>query len=172
MFYCSFVCLVFGLDFCFPQVVGLFCGRLEWQFHFATGPRRFVSSDGYAMLVGRDDDENDELTIRMARGNDVFLHASGYAGSHVIIRRSDEREIPTRTLVEAAQLAAHYSKAKTLGRVEVSWTPRKFVSKPRGAKPGLVMLSRHKTIVVRPDAALVRDLKEKTERAPSDENGD
>jgi predicted ribosome quality control (RQC) complex YloA/Tae2 family protein len=137
-----------------------------------TGPRRFVSSDGFCLLVGRDDAENDELTIRMADGNDFFLHASGYPGSHVIIRTGGGKDVPPKTMFEAAQLAAHYSKAKNLGRVEISYTPRKFVSKPRGAKPGLVLLSRHRTFAVRPDPDVIRMLKEITERAPEEPDGD
>lgn len=129
-----------------------------------TGPRKFVSSDGFLILMGRGDAENDHLTIRMARGNDVFLHASGWPGSHVIIRNQKDREMPFNTIVEAARIAAHYSKARHHSRVDVSYTPRKYVSKPRGAKPGLVTLSRHKTVTIKPDPGIIRDLKETSEK--------
>jgi predicted ribosome quality control (RQC) complex YloA/Tae2 family protein len=129
-----------------------------------SGPRKFVSSDGFVILMGRDDRENDVLTIRTAAGNDVFLHAGGFPGSHVIIRHVKGKDIPLRTLMEAAQIAAHYSKAKGRAKVEISYTPRKYVSKPRGAKPGLVMLSCRKTLLIKPDPGAVRELKERAER--------
>jgi predicted ribosome quality control (RQC) complex YloA/Tae2 family protein len=113
------------------------------------GPRRFRSRDGFEILVGRSMRENDELTIRMARGNDIFLHASGHAGSHVIVRVPRGKSAPLDTLLEAAHLAAHYSKSKDARRVDIHYTQRKHVSKPKGARPGLVHLSRWKTLSIK-----------------------
>jgi len=113
------------------------------------GPRRFRSSDGFEMLVGRSNRENDQLTIRMARGNDIFLHAAGFAGSHIIVRVPRGKTAPLSTLLEAAHLAAHFSKARDAGRVDIHYSPRKHVSKPKGARPGLVHLSRFKTLSIK-----------------------
>ncbi|HZU99966.1 MAG TPA: NFACT RNA binding domain-containing protein [Planctomycetota bacterium] len=113
------------------------------------GPRRFTSRDGFEILVGRSNTENDELTIRMARGNDLFFHVRGFPGSHVIVRNKKDKSFPLETLLDAGALAVHYSKVRGNTRADVSYTPRKYVSKPRGAKPGLVMVANEKTI--RPD---------------------
>jgi predicted ribosome quality control (RQC) complex YloA/Tae2 family protein len=92
----------------------------------------------------------------MARGNDIFLHVSGRPGAHVIIRTIPGKTVPRDTLLEAGQLALYYSLGKRSGAVfvegaaaEVDYTPAKLVSKPKGAPPGLVMLSRHKTLRIR-----------------------
>lgn len=124
------------------------------------GPKRFVSSDGCEIFVGRNQRQNDRLTLTIARGNDLFMHASGSPGSHVIIRTGSKGEAPRRTMMEAANLAAYYSKQRNSSYVEVSWTRVKNVSKPRGAKPGLVYLSRHKVLGIEPDEELVRMLHE------------
>ena len=121
-----------------------------------SSPRSFVSSEGYTILVGRNARQNDQLSLRMARGNDIFLHVSGRPGAHVIIRTIPGKTVPRDTLLEAGQLALYYSLGKRSGAVfvegaaaEVDYTPAKLVSKPKGAPPGLVMLSRHKTLRIR-----------------------
>ncbi len=122
-------------------------------------PRRFVSSDGYPILVGRDNEGNDHLTLHLARSEDLWLHVEGYAGSHVVIRVQDRKGgIPRRTLIQAAQLAAYYSQARAHGKVAVDYTQRKYVRKPRKSKPGLVTISQVKTIIVSPDKSLVTKL--------------
>ena len=121
------------------------------------GPRRFVSSDGFEILVGRNQRQNDALSLSVARGCDLFLHASGSPGSHVIIRTGG-RQVPRKTMLEAANLAVYYSKSPTRRFAQVSWTRVKNVSKPRGAKPGLVYLSAHRTLDIKPDSALVKIL--------------
>jgi predicted ribosome quality control (RQC) complex YloA/Tae2 family protein len=120
------------------------------------GARRFLSSDGFEILVGRGSAANDALTFKVARPSDLWLHAADYPGSHVVVRNPTRAELPHRTLVEAARLAAFYSKAGQDTLVDVRYTQRKFVSKPRGAAPGLVRLSQFKTIAVTPSAALAR----------------
>ena len=120
------------------------------------GARRYVSSDGYEILVGRSASANDSLTFKTARPGDVWLHTADYPGSHVVIRNPIRRDVPHRTLREAAQLAAFYSEARNNALVDVRYTPRRYVTKPRGAAPGLVRLSQFKTIAVAPAADLDR----------------
>jgi predicted ribosome quality control (RQC) complex YloA/Tae2 family protein len=119
--------------------------------------RRYRSSDGYEIVVGRGARENDELTFRVARSYDTWMHAADYPGSHVVVRaRSRDEAIPHRTLIEAARLAAHFSQARKDAKVAVNYTLRKFVSKPRGAAPGLVYLSSFRTLLVEPAEELER----------------
>ena len=122
-------------------------------------PRRFVSSEGFPILVGRDNEGNDHLTLHLSRSEDLWLHTEGFPGSHVVIRVQNRTGgIPRRTLIEAAQLAAYYSQARTQGKVAVSYTLRKYVRKPRKSPPGLVTITQVKTIVVKPDKSLVSKL--------------
>jgi predicted ribosome quality control (RQC) complex YloA/Tae2 family protein len=121
----------------------------------ATG-RRYKSTDGYEILVGRNDRDNDALTFRVSRPQDVWLHAADYPGSHVIIRNPKREDVPYRTITEAAELAAFYSQAKREGKAAVHYTQRKFVSKPPRSKPGLVRLSSFKTVMVEPRCVLDR----------------
>ena len=114
------------------------------------GTRRYFSSDGYEVLVGRAARDNDNLTFKIAKPNDLWLHAADYPGSHVVVRNPTRKDIPHRTLVEAAQLAAHFSRANKDPKVDVHYTQRKFLSKPKGAAPGLVRLQRFKNITVAP----------------------
>ncbi|HEX8559891.1 MAG TPA: NFACT family protein [Pyrinomonadaceae bacterium] len=119
--------------------------------------RRYRSSDGYEIVVGRGARENDELTFRVARSYDTWMHAADYPGSHVVVRaRSRDEAVPHRTLVEAARLAANFSQARKDGKVAVNYTQRKFVSKPKGAAPGLVYLSSFRTLLVEPAEELER----------------
>lgn len=115
-----------------------------------TGARHFVSSDDYEILVGKASKDNDFLTFRVAKSSDLWLHAADYPGSHVIIKNPNRTEIPPKTLLEAAQIAAFYSHARLQPKVAVNYTPRKFVNKPKGAAFGLVSLSSFKTILVEP----------------------
>ena len=100
--------------------------------------RKFVSSDGIEILVGKRSKDNDYLTFRIAKSLDTWLHASDYPGSHVVIKAQNKNELPPNTLKEAAQLAAFYSKAKNETKVAVHYTQKKFVNKPKGVAPGLV----------------------------------
>ena len=114
------------------------------------GVRRYFSSDEYEILVGRAARDNDNLTFKIAKPNDLWLHAADYPGSHVIVRNPTRKDIPHRTLVEAAQLAAHFSQANKDPKVDVHYTQRKFLSKPKRAAPGLVRMSRFKNLTVAP----------------------
>jgi predicted ribosome quality control (RQC) complex YloA/Tae2 family protein len=120
------------------------------------GVRHYVSTDGYEILVGRGARDNDNLTFRVARPNDLWLHAADYPGSHVIVRNPIRKEIPQRTMIEAAQLAGKFSQAGDDTKVVVHYTPRKFLSKPKGAAPGLVRMSMFKSITVEPKEAVSR----------------
>ena len=120
------------------------------------GMRRYQSSDGYEVLVGRTARDNDQLTFRVARPNDLWLHAGDYPGSHVIVRNSSRGDIPHRTILEAAQLAGKFSQASKDSKVAIHYTRRKFLSKPKGAAPGLVRMSSFKTITVEPGENLER----------------
>jgi predicted ribosome quality control (RQC) complex YloA/Tae2 family protein len=122
---------------------------------FAFG-RRFKSSDGYEIVVGRNDRDNDALTFRLAKPHDIWLHAADYPGSHAIIRNPTRDVPPHRTITEAAELAAFYSQAKREGKAAVHYAQKKFVSKPPRSKPGLVRLSSFKTILVEPRCGLER----------------
>jgi predicted ribosome quality control (RQC) complex YloA/Tae2 family protein len=120
------------------------------------GTRRYLSSDDFEILVGRTSKDNDHLTFKIATPNDLWLHAADYRGSHVVIRRPTRKEVPHQTIIEAAQLAAWFSQAKKDPKVDVHYTERKFVSKPKGSKPGLVRLQRFKNITVVPKEAGIR----------------
>jgi predicted ribosome quality control (RQC) complex YloA/Tae2 family protein len=114
------------------------------------GVRRYRSSDGFEILVGRTDRDNDHLTNRIARSHDLWLHAADYPGSHVILRNPRRLPIPFRSLQEAAQLAAKFSQAREAPKVAVHYCVKKFVTKPKGFPPGQVRLASFKTILVEP----------------------
>jgi predicted ribosome quality control (RQC) complex YloA/Tae2 family protein len=121
------------------------------------GARRYRSSDGHEILVGRAARDNDHLTFRVARPHDLWVHAADYPGSHVIVRNPARGgEIPHRTIIEAAQLAAFFSQAKRDAKVDVHYTQRKFLSKPKGAAPGLVRMSSFRTLTVEPRESVER----------------
>ncbi len=111
-------------------------------------PLRIVSQDGFVILVGRNSWQNDELTFRLAQADDVWLHAQGVHGAHVVIR-SQGREVPEGTLREAAALAAQHSAARRESSVRVDYTLRKNVRRLKGGKPGQVLYRGQKTFVVR-----------------------
>jgi predicted ribosome quality control (RQC) complex YloA/Tae2 family protein len=115
------------------------------------GARRFVSTDGFEILVGKKAKDNDFLTFRVARSLDTWMHAADFPGSHVVIRNPNRKEIPPNTLHEAARLAAFYSNARKLDKAAVNYTQKKFVNKPKRAAPGLVSLASFKTLLVRPE---------------------
>jgi predicted ribosome quality control (RQC) complex YloA/Tae2 family protein len=128
-----------------------------------SGARRYQSSDGYEILVGRTSKDNDNLTLRVAKSFDLWFHAADYPGSHVILRNKNKTiPIPVRSITEAAQLAAKFSQANVKGaggaRIGVNYCEKKFVSKPKGFGVGQVRLSSYKTIIVEPIEAAERIL--------------
>ena len=123
-------------------------------------PLRFRSDDGFLILVGRNNRQNDSLTLRESRNYDVWLHTLNVPGSHTVIV-CEGQQPPDRTIEQAAQLAAYHSGARQSGLVAVDFTNIKYVSKPRGAKPGMVIYTHQSTLYVHPDEALAERLAEK-----------
>ena len=113
------------------------------------GPLRVVSRDGYVVWVGRNSRQNDKLTFKMANANDLWFHARGVPGSHVIVR-NDGRRIREDLLQGAAAIAAHYSRKRDDKRVQVDYTRVKYVKAIKGAGPGMVTYRNEQTIVVEP----------------------
>lgn len=115
-------------------------------------PYRTVEVGGFKVLIGRGEHDNDELTFRVARPHDLWLHVGGgTAGSHVVIQNPDDLEIPREVVEKAAAYAAWFSKARNAARVEVHVCRAANVSKPRGAPAGLVHISREKRLKVQPE---------------------
>ncbi len=119
-------------------------------------PMRFTSTNGFPIFVGRNNLQNDELTFRSARKDDVWLHAQKVHGSHVVIACAGQ-PVPDDTVTQAAQLAAFYSEAGSGQNVAVDVTPVKQVKKLPGAKPGMVIYHTYRTVVVNPYAEIVQD---------------
>lgn len=105
---------------------------------------------GWTVLVGRTDQDNDHLSIRMAAPNDYWFHVRGMPGSHVILRVPAGAEPDNATIKAAAAVAAWHSKKREARQVGVSCTRARFVTKPRGAKPGTVTIRKEKVLTVRP----------------------
>ncbi len=125
------------------------------------GARSYKSSEGFEILVGKAAKDNDFLTFRVAKSADLWMHAADYPGSHVVVKNPNRQEIPQKTLLEAAQIAAFFSQAREQPKVAVHYTQKKFVNKPKGASAGLVSLASFKTLLVEPK--IVENGKWKTE---------
>jgi predicted ribosome quality control (RQC) complex YloA/Tae2 family protein len=121
-------------------------------------PRKFISSDGYQILVGRNNRQNDQLTKKIANQGDLWLHTKTIAGSHVIIKRDTAKDVPEQTINEAAVLAAYYSKARQSKNVPIDYTQVENVNKPKGAKPGLVYYDNYQTIYIDPDLEVIKKM--------------
>lgn len=113
--------------------------------------KKFRSTAGIDIWVGQDDRSNDALSLKLAHPNDLWFHVSGLPGSHVVLRCGEQEIEPDRDSIrEAAALAAWFSKMRQGGRVAVNYCLAKYVSKPRGAKPGTVSIKQAKKIKVLP----------------------
>ena len=110
----------------------------------------FITSDGFTVLVGKNNKQNDILTLKTAKNADMWFHTKDIHGSHVILRYEHGKEFSDTAILEAARLAAKYSKAKNSENVPVDYTLVKFVKKPSGAKPGMVIYTDNKTVYVTP----------------------
>lgn len=121
-------------------------------------PREFRTSSGFKVLVGRNNRQNDRLTLKDADHWDVWLHTQKIHGSHVILC-TEGQDVDDDTLVEAAKIAAWYSQARESGNVPVDYTPVKYVKKPAGARPGMVIYHTCQTINVTPNEELVKTLR-------------
>ena len=115
-------------------------------------PRVYRSTTGLEIWVGRSDEGNDLLSTRLARGNDLFFHVDASPGSHVVLRTEGRPDPPAEALLEAAELAVHFSKHRKVTEAHVLVSPVKNVSKPRGAKPGLVHVTGGRSLRLRRDA--------------------
>jgi predicted ribosome quality control (RQC) complex YloA/Tae2 family protein len=121
-------------------------------------PKRYRTQDGFEIWVGRNDEGNDYLTTRLARGNDLFFHLDGYPGSHVILRTEGRSDPSQQSLLDACELAVHFSKMKNAGSADVHVAPIKNVKKPKGAKPGLVYVRSGKNIHLRRDPKRLQNI--------------
>ena len=124
--------------------------------------RRYRSSGGLEIRVGRGAKRNADLTFHHARPDDIWMHATQVPGAHVVLRWDGDGAPPARDLAEAATLAALHSGARTSGSVPVAWTRRKYVRKPRKAPPGSVVPDRVQTLFVRPDRRLEERLRDES----------
>ncbi|HFK1527225.1 Rqc2 family fibronectin-binding protein [Bacillus sp. FSL L8-0152] len=117
---------------------------------------KYLASDGTEIFVGKNNKQNDYLTTKFARRDEIWLHTKDIPGSHVVIRSLEPAE---ETLLEAAKIAAYYSKAKESSSVPVDFTKIRHVKKPSGAKLGFVTYDNQQTVYVTPDADIVMKLK-------------
>lgn len=116
-------------------------------------PMRFISDDGFEMIAGRNNLQNDRLTLKESRKTDIWFHTQNIPGSHVIVL-TEGREVPDRTLTQAAMLAAYHSRARESSQVPVDYTQVRYVKKPQGAAPGRVIYTDYQTAYVTPDPEL------------------
>ena len=125
-------------------------------------PLKYRSSDGYLIYCGRNNKQNDKLTLREARKEDIWFHTQGFAGSHTLLVTGGKEleEIPDRTIEEAAMIAAFNSKARSAALVPVDYTQIRNVRKPAGAKPGMVIFDHYFTLYITPEEEKVASLLE------------
>ena len=122
------------------------------------GPREFVSAEGMQILVGRSSRDNDTLTMRIARGNDMWMHVQNRQGSHVVVRIPRGKHPSLETLLDGANLAVYFSKVRGSSKVPVDYTLCKHTRKPKGAAAGYVTYSQNKTLFIDPDDVRLRRL--------------
>ena len=123
--------------------------------------RTFLSASGARILVGRGAEKNDALTFHVARPHDLWLHAKNRAGAHVVVPLDKDASCPADVLVDAAHLAAHFSEARDESVVEIQYTPRRYLRKPRGSAAGLVVVDREKVLILRKEGERLRALLER-----------
>ena len=128
--------------------------KKQTQKAVASSPLHYRSTEGTDIYVGKNNKQNDTLTLRFAKSEDIWLHAKNMPGSHVVIRK--DTPPANATLLEAAMLAAYYSRARASASVPVDYCARKYVKKPAGAKPGMVIYTTNNTIYITPDETQVK----------------
>ena len=122
-------------------------------------PMEFVTEDGFTVLCGRNNRQNDQLTLKTARNYDLWFHTKDIPGSHVILQsQGEDRPIPERSILQAATIAATHSRGQDSNQVPVDYTLIKYVKKPNGARPGMVIFTHNKTLYVAPNPALCEKL--------------
>jgi len=119
--------------------------------------------DGWIVLAGKTDRDNDQLSLKTAHPDDWWFHVRGMSGSHVLLRTQKGMEPDRQTLKQAAAIAAYHSKARSGGTVAISCTKARYVSKPRGAKPGTVAIRKEITLKVKPSLPEVLKKREEDE---------
>jgi predicted ribosome quality control (RQC) complex YloA/Tae2 family protein len=112
--------------------------------------REYHVAGGMLVMVGRNAKQNDELTLHTAKKEDIWLHARGVPGSHVVLQVAGRKQVPKEAIVQAAEIAAYHSDAKTQSLAPVSYTQKKYVRKPKGADPGAVIVEREEVVMVTP----------------------
>ena len=122
-----------------------------------SAPLRYLSSDGFEMLVGKNNYQNDELSFKIASSDDYWFHAKGIPGSHVIVRCAGQ-EVPDRTFEEAGSLAAYYSSGRKASKVEIDYTLRRNLRKTNGGKPGFVIYHTNYSLMAVPDISHLKKL--------------
>lgn len=125
-------------------------GRLQRKKKEVINPLHFVSDDGYDIYVGKNNKQNDYVTLKLSRSTDIWFHTKGIHGSHAIVKTADAMDVPDETYMQAARLAAYYSKGRGSENVPVDYTEIKNVKKPSGAKPGMVIYVNYNTLYVTP----------------------
>jgi predicted ribosome quality control (RQC) complex YloA/Tae2 family protein len=121
-------------------------------------PKRYQTGDRLEIWVGRNDEGNDYLTTRLARGNDLFFHLEGHPGSHVVLRTGGRKDPPPESVLAACELAVHFSRLKSSSRADVRVAYVKDIRKPKGSKPGLVYVIRGKTVHLRREGRRLKDI--------------
>ena len=127
-------------------------GKKPQKSRMVSQPFHYISSDGYDIYVGKNNLQNDELTFKVASGNDWWFHAKGIPGSHVIVKSGND-DLPDRTFEEAARLAAYYSKGRDSEKLEVDYIQKKFIKKPAAARPGFVIYHTNYSMMIAPDVS-------------------
>lgn len=128
-------------------------------------PAKYFSKDGWEIYVGKNNLQNDFLTFKLASGNDTWLHAKNIQGSHIIVKnKGDKQSLPLETLIQAANLAAYFSKAKKDNKVLVDYTLKKHVKKPKNAKPGMVIYSHEKSLWIKVDPEEIGSMKKVSQK--------
>lgn len=117
------------------------------------GLQIYLSSDNLRLMLGRNGLENDTLTFRLARGNDLWFHARGVSGSHLVVKMEKRKALPPKTLLEAATLALYFSAYRKAGKGEVMYTYKKYLQRPKKGKPGSVICTQEKTLFIEIDPA-------------------
>lgn len=120
-------------------------------------PMHFISSDGFDIYVGKNNTQNDYLTLKFANSQDIWFHTKQIHGSHTVIKLGIDKDVPKTTMMEAAKLAAYYSKARESSQVPVDYTQVKNVKKPNGAKPGMVIYDNYNTVYVHPENMEIKE---------------
>ncbi len=132
-----------------------YSGKKNKKIKITSKPFHYVSSDGFHMYVGKNNFQNEDLTFKLANGNDWWFHAKGVPGSHVIVKSGGE-DMPDSTFEEAGRLAGYYSKNRLAPKVEIDYTEKKNIKKPSASKPGFVIYHTNYSLIIEPDISNIK----------------